>query len=84
MEFAILNSVTRWHLSLDRKERAMSLQEEFPCRGNSLCKNSKAGVCLLCLRKVRRQMWQEWRMGGRLWEAIEEQGSQSSEASFLY
>ena len=40
-------------MSLDRKERAVSLQEEFPCTGNSLCKNSKAGVCLVCLRKDR-------------------------------
>ena len=59
VELAILNIVISSHLSRDRKERHECLQKAFLRQGNSLCKNCKAGVCLMHLRKAGRQVRQE-------------------------
>lgn len=47
----------------------MSLEDVF-------CKNPKAGVCSVCLRKARRPMGQERSVGAEWWEAREGVGSQ--------
>lgn len=69
VEFAILNSVTRWHVSRDRKERAMwvslgrdsTQREHFVQKPQSRC---VLGVCEECI------------VGAEWWEAREGVGSQ--------
>lgn len=77
VEFAILSSVTRLPSEQRQEgERCVSLSGKSFHVENIWGKNPNADVCLVCLRKAKRQMWQERSMGTVWWDAIERVGSQ--------
>lgn len=77
VEFAILSCVTRLPSEQRQEgERCVSLSGKSFHVENIWGKNPKADVYLVCLRKARRQTWQERSMGAVWWDAIEGAGSQ--------